>query len=264
MKTLHDAANPEEMLKMLAEGADVNCKNKEGITPLHQLASEGHTGGVRILLDAGADVEAIGAGGIRPLHSACTNGRPEVVRMLLEAGADCNVKDSEGWTPLHKTASHKTSESTNLLLEAGAKPNVRNAYGETPLHRAGWGSLDNVQKLLDAGAHANVFDDQDRSPMLNSVCTIAKADPADPGLEKCRALLRAGVPYDEGPDTNYAYHAGLSNAKKEALEGVVGQVNAEKAANTLKSEDWHPGQTSTTQSVPAEQNRQIHAYRMTM
>ena len=43
---------------LLNAGANINARNREGNTPLHFAAGNGHTEAIRILLDAGADIDA--------------------------------------------------------------------------------------------------------------------------------------------------------------------------------------------------------------
>ncbi len=52
------------------------------------------------LLEAGADVNAKDKNGTTPLHEACSYGHTEIARFLLDHGADPNVKETDyGRTP---------------------------------------------------------------------------------------------------------------------------------------------------------------------
>ncbi|MYH54380.1 MAG: ankyrin repeat domain-containing protein, partial [Gemmatimonadetes bacterium] len=73
---------------LLAEGADVNEPQGDGMTALHWAAHNRDASLARILIDAGADVAAgTRIGGYTPLHLAAQVGAGEVVEMLLGAGA---------------------------------------------------------------------------------------------------------------------------------------------------------------------------------
>ena len=67
-------------------GADVNARDTDGWTPLHEAAWAGHAEVVRVLLDKGADVNARGPAGWTPLHEAACQGHAEVVSILKAKG----------------------------------------------------------------------------------------------------------------------------------------------------------------------------------
>ncbi|MDB4712759.1 ankyrin repeat domain-containing protein [bacterium] len=92
--------NLEAVKQHLADGADVNAKDKYGLTPLHHAAWQGRNEIVELLIANGADVNAKDVDGGTPLHEAASDGRKEVVELLIDNGADVNVKDDRGMTPL--------------------------------------------------------------------------------------------------------------------------------------------------------------------
>ena len=92
--------NLEAVKQHLADGADVNAKDKYGLTPLHYAAWQGRNEIVELLTANGADVNAKDVDGGTPLHEAASDGRKEVVELLIDNGADVNVKDDRGMTPL--------------------------------------------------------------------------------------------------------------------------------------------------------------------
>ena len=110
-KLLFKAKNASETRLLLDHGANVNIKDKYGLTPLHRAKTEEQT---RLLLDHGADINAKNGWGITPLHQPNTEAQ---TKLLLEAGADVNVKDYFGRTPLVYTSSIQVLK---LLVEAGA------------------------------------------------------------------------------------------------------------------------------------------------
>jgi len=105
MTDLHWAAwegRKDDIEKLLAKGAEVDCRDGNGSTPLHHAAVHGHTEIVALLIAKGADVNVKDfANEATPLHDAAGFGNVEVVKLLIEAGADINARTKRGWTPLN-------------------------------------------------------------------------------------------------------------------------------------------------------------------
>ena len=139
------SAGNAALRQLLADGADVNARNKFGDTPLHFAAQRKHVEAVRLLLAAGANVNARGLQEVTPLHGAVG---AETVSLLLAAGADVNARSEFGATPLHKAAG---AETASLLLAAGADVNARSRWGFTPLHSVG-GDVELARLLVARGA----------------------------------------------------------------------------------------------------------------
>jgi hypothetical protein len=62
-------------------------------TVLHEAASEGHEAMVRMLLRCGADVNAKDKSGLTALHKAASGGHEAVIRLLVKYGADVDTED---------------------------------------------------------------------------------------------------------------------------------------------------------------------------
>ena len=72
------------MKLLLKKGADPECEDKDGLTPLLVAAGNGHEAAVKLLLEEGADPEFKNYYGDTPLLLAMENGHEAVVRLLLD------------------------------------------------------------------------------------------------------------------------------------------------------------------------------------
>ena len=155
---------------LLAEGADVNMKDKDNKTALHFAASLNKCRSIEILLKAGVDVNRKDIRGETPLIKAvypvirnrhdCT----KCLDMLIEAGADVNAENSFGETALISTAVFGHVKSMKVLIEAGADVNVgRGIEGRTALFPASESKC--VDVLLEAGADVNITDHDDKNAL---------------------------------------------------------------------------------------------------
>ena len=140
---------------LLADGADVNAAQGDGMTGLHWAAFNGNAAIADVLVGAGADLEAVTRlGAHRPLHVAAKEGHAAVTALLLEAGADPSALTSTGAAPLHFAAASGDARSVSALLDHGASVDAREPeWGQTPLHfAAALGRTRAVKALLAAGA----------------------------------------------------------------------------------------------------------------
>lgn len=77
--------------ELIRAGADVNSKNRHGVTPLHYAVTTNSLDCIRILLRYKANVNAAGTTGLTPLHLAATFGYEEAAKVLLKAGANTSA-----------------------------------------------------------------------------------------------------------------------------------------------------------------------------
>jgi ankyrin repeat protein/L-ascorbate metabolism protein UlaG (beta-lactamase superfamily) len=136
-------------------GADINARNRAGVTPLNLTCQGRFPQRLEAILDRGADPALADSFGMTPLHAAAWNwnNQPEMVRILLAHGADVNARDHGGRTPIWGAAARGDSESTRMLLDRGAKADVRSNDGTTAFEDAvEAGHAEVAALLLQAGA----------------------------------------------------------------------------------------------------------------
>ncbi len=157
---LHEAArigDIETVGLLLDQGAELDAKNEDGVTPVHAAAQGDHSEVVALLLDRGADVDTRTLKRLTSLHIAGKEGAVEVVALLLNRGADTEAKDFfDERTPLSNAVWHRHPEIVALLLDAGSDVGARDAMDLTPLHATVWaGTGDILSLLLEKGADIN-------------------------------------------------------------------------------------------------------------
>ena len=110
---------------------------------------------IELVLSGSADINARDRDGGTVLHQAVVNNDESLVKMLLEYGALPDTKRKDGKTPLHFAAAYKFPNMINLLVKGGASLDIGDANGNTPLSDAVYwshGDLRAAKSLVDAGA----------------------------------------------------------------------------------------------------------------
>ena len=88
---------------------------------IRKAVRDGNIEAVKQYLDAGTDVNAKEENGVTPLHQAARNGHKEIAELLIAKGADVNVKNEDGETPLDWANWRSHAETADLLRKHGAK-----------------------------------------------------------------------------------------------------------------------------------------------
>ena len=153
--------------RLLAEGADVNARDKYENTPLHLAAGEGNVRIAEMLLAKGASLAAVSSSGDTPLHRAARAGNVEAMKLLIAKGAEVDARTPvTELTPLHSAALAGQIESAEVLLVAGADPNARSEAGDMPIHLASLKGHERLVTLfLDRSVYVNAKGDNDLTPL---------------------------------------------------------------------------------------------------
>ncbi|MEM6804252.1 MAG: ankyrin repeat domain-containing protein [Bacteroidota bacterium] len=115
--------HPEEILELLAAGADIHVRNSKAQTALHTAAKAGFPSVIQVLLDAGAEVNALDSKGETPLFYAFRSKvkkRRKLLKgieLLLAAGADIKLKNKKGQSPSSYLASVKAEDDLHDFLK---------------------------------------------------------------------------------------------------------------------------------------------------
>lgn len=109
---------PEVLQHIIRKGGDVNQPNKMGEYPLH-LAYK-YKNLTSILIQSGADLEVRNRKGLTPLVKAILEKKKTVMDALIEAGADVNAATYMGWTPLHYATWTGSTGFVQILIDNGA------------------------------------------------------------------------------------------------------------------------------------------------
>lgn len=119
-------------VKFLASrGANLETRDRKGLTALMCAARWGQKDGVGALLEAGANIEAVDGNGWTALMWAAFKGQPDMAAFLLDRGAVLEARDIDGRTP-YILAAMKGHEKTVVILRArGANIGARGPEGKT-------------------------------------------------------------------------------------------------------------------------------------
>ncbi|KAM4627537.1 ankyrin repeat and protein kinase domain-containing protein 1 [Polymixia lowei] len=224
----------ESVQCVLSLGADVNCHNARGYSPLiiavlHRLHDI-----ISLLLEHGAEATLADGEQWTPLHFASQNGDDKTVRLLLDNGASAEAKEKASWTPLHLACQNGHETVVRLLLSRlsdGAVGEREEAQGRTPLHLACvYGHLGIVKLLLSKGADPNATD--------RSLCTALHLSAEEGHNRVVRHLVTKGAQVDGVDSRGYTP---LHLAALKGHTGICRQVVSNGASPDPRTlQGWTP------------------------
>lgn len=233
-KALHFACefnNPPVVECLVQSGADINCVNLDGKSPLSLACSRQKNvrslSIIKFLIDSGADVNnSDGMQNIHPvrlliqnknleavqylidkellsenenfLTDAVLTSNPDMVKLLIDHQNNINRTYSLfELTPLHQACMSPvvSPEIVEILLTHGANPNVKSKTQETPLHYACQkGNVQKVVLLLKFGANVNSTNKHGFSPL--DACVIKSCCTTEMKLLILKCFMFAGLKVD--------------------------------------------------------------------
>ena len=144
-------------IRRIEQATNIDAKNEEGQTLLHEAVSEEYYNAVKRLLQKGCNVNSKDDFQQTPLHWSVWPCNARVIKLLIDAGADASARDESGETPLHKAAAEGCAHAIGMLTRTGANVNAGDDLGETPLEKAVPYYFEAAKLLIDAGANVNLY-----------------------------------------------------------------------------------------------------------
>lgn len=216
---------PETVIYLLSQGADIEAEDSSGRTPLLLSAMTGNIAMFDLLLSNGAERFAVDEFDNTALLIALeafkykSDKALEMTAALIERQADVTATNRWMITPLHLAAQYNFEPVARRLIQEGANINARNHYGETPLYTSLGGvfflynSLENTyyesntfEYLVTLEQNLNVKGNRGRT-LLHRTCTP----------DYIAILLERNVPFDTDDDGQSPLFLALENCQVESV-----------------------------------------------
>ncbi|XP_074595007.1 uncharacterized protein LOC141850321 [Brevipalpus obovatus] len=182
------SGSTDAIMLLVSAGADPGSKDKDGLTALHCASSRGHVDTVETLINlCGAEIDVIDSVGCSPMFYSVTLGHADCTQLLLESGAEPNRQDHKGRTAAHCGAAKGQFETIKILANHGANLWMRNIRGDLPLHEAIKSGRKELVRwlLLQMPSAVNTANSRGRTPL--HVAAINN------NLEMCKILIDSGA-----------------------------------------------------------------------
>ena len=113
--------HPDEILRLLELGADIDVRNYKGKTGLHYAAKAGFLKVINLLIEKGATIDAPDNSGetalFEAIRSTIKDGEKQraAIETLLAKGADPNLKNRKGLTPLQVAQRMRRADAGKIV-----------------------------------------------------------------------------------------------------------------------------------------------------
>ena len=110
--------NIETVKLLLESGDDINRlqgMQNERASALHFAVRGNHPEIARLLIEQGARVDIRDVNDLTPLHNAAWSGDMEMVKLLIESGADIRATSNDGRTPLSCAQRNNQYDTANFI-----------------------------------------------------------------------------------------------------------------------------------------------------
>jgi ankyrin repeat protein len=147
----------DQAVEAIQCGADIECRDHYGRTPLYHALTRGHLSLAELLVRQGANVNTqFGKRRQTLLHWAAEQGAYGVASFLLQHQADVNSRRIDGITPLHLAARKGHTYLVNLLLRNGADFDARATGDRIPRDLAIKAGHQDLARILEVAADYRV------------------------------------------------------------------------------------------------------------
>ncbi|WP_265039233.1 ankyrin repeat domain-containing protein [Wolbachia endosymbiont (group A) of Yponomeuta plumbellus] len=184
--------NLDKVKDLIAQGANLEAKDNNDNTPLHNACNNGHFNVAKYLIEKGASLKAKNKDNKTPLELVEQKGYTDIVEILkqtqlnldrelliavekedlgkvrdnIRRGANVNAQSSLGWVSVFWAIQKDNLNIVKLLINNGADINAKDNESWMPLHWAvQLGSLDVVKYLVERGANINALTADGRTPL---------------------------------------------------------------------------------------------------
>jgi len=117
---------------LIAKGANVNARDRKGVTPLQLASNLGWVEGVELLVKKNADPDESNDAGETPLISAVHQRNTTLIKILLEGGADPDRADNSGRSARDYAALDGEGNVLSETIEDNGKK--KDAQGSAPVY----------------------------------------------------------------------------------------------------------------------------------
>ncbi|CAI9736520.1 repeat and SOCS box 3 isoform X2 [Octopus vulgaris] len=115
------------------------------------------------LIKAGADIDCQNSSGETPLILATKENKPDIIKALIEAKCDCYMTAKSGNAAIHIAAQKDLLQCFQILLDNGVDINTRDPGQNTPLIISSHSEC--IEDMLEAGLDLNILDNEYRTPL---------------------------------------------------------------------------------------------------
>ncbi len=206
---------------LLLRGANVNVKNKDGMTALTYASQGNYEKIVKILLIYGADVNLQAISGMTALMYASL-GNEEIMEILLKHGADVNLRTPFGMTALMYASIRGNEAAVRMLLDAGADVSLKDIIRKTALKHA---TNEAVRNILRAAAQGNVVNAASQTPAQPQISALPQERAAFSGAKRTHDAV------SQTPSAQEDGESLLRAVKNNDISAAAAQENAQPAAS---------------------------------
>jgi ankyrin repeat protein len=127
------SGNLQKVKELLANGGNINTRDKSGYSLLMIAALRGNFELVKFMMENGADINIKASQCETALYAGISSGNSEIVKLLIDSGSDIHLVSEFGETFLMQAARSGNLEIVKVLIENGADQSVKLRGKETAL-----------------------------------------------------------------------------------------------------------------------------------